>query len=138
MMLEQEAAPAHPIGWLQQGMAMDSLLALAARLGVRLGQTMGLLCKEESPFSSQLPLFLEIVKPDLRKIQQLKALRLVFSLCKAAGGSLFFSLLHISSSSVLCPDRKPVALKTSTCSLGGLRCYVEIVGLGQFVSWTCT
>lgn len=27
-----------------------------------------------------------------------------------------------------------MALKTSTCSLGGLRCYMEIVGLGQFVS----
>lgn len=36
----------------------------AARLRVRLGQTMGLLCKEESPFSSQLPLFLEIIKHD--------------------------------------------------------------------------
>lgn len=36
----------------------------AARLRVRLDQTMGLLCKEESPFSSQLPLFLEIIKHD--------------------------------------------------------------------------
>lgn len=93
---------------------------------------MGLLCKEESQFLSQLLLFLEIIKHDLRKGQQLKALRLVFSLCKAAEG-LFFSVLHISSSA-LWEDRKPVALKTSTCILGGLRCYMEIVGLGQCVS----
>lgn len=92
---------------------------------------MGLLCKEESPFLSQLLLFLEIIKHDLRKRQQLKAHRLVFSFCKAAEG-LFF-VLHISSSA-LWEDRKPVALKTSTWIFGGLRCYVGIVGLGQFVS----
>lgn len=64
----------------------------AARLRVRLGQIMGLLWEEVSPFSSQLPLFLKIIKHDLRKRQQQKALRLVFSLCKAADGSLFFPL----------------------------------------------
>lgn len=96
---------------------------------------MGLLCKEQSPLPSQLTLFLEIVKHDLRKRRQLKALRLVFSLCKGGGGGRsLFSLLHISSSSTLCPNRKPVALKISTFSLGSWRCYMEIVGLGQFES----
>lgn len=97
-------------------------------------QTTGSLCSEESPFSSYLPLFLELIKHDLKKRQQLKALRLVLSLCKAAGGSLFFSLLHISSSSAVYPDRKPVVLKVSTCSLGSLRCCMEMVESGQFVS----
>lgn len=32
------------------------------------------------------------------------------------------------------PDRKPVVLKVSTCSLGSLRCCMEMVESGQFVS----
>lgn len=64
---------------------------------MRLDQTMGLLCKEQSPLPSQLTLFLEIVKHDLRKRRQLKALRLVFSLCKGGGGEVFI----LSSSHLL-------------------------------------